>query len=131
MKVDALHTLLTQNVGMQVTIHDDAFITSNWKISDHLQKQIVFFPDDETSTVYMSILFDEKSENPALLAALLMENLKLAMVKYCLDKDGRFMALAELADDAVSVDSIRKALFSLFTAAGRFQELLVSTGTVK
>jgi hypothetical protein len=130
MKIDDLAVLLTQNVGLKVDVHD-TFITSIWKISDKVQKQIVFFPDDETKLVYMSILFEERSQDPALLMALLKENLKLSVVKFCMDKDGGFIVLAELPDEFVTVDLIRKALFGLFTAAGRFQELLVSTTAKK
>ncbi|MEX2682269.1 MAG: YbjN domain-containing protein [Candidatus Sigynarchaeota archaeon] len=125
MKIDDLKVLLTQNVGLQVDVHD-TFLTSTWKISDKLHKQIVFFPDEETKLLYISILFEERSQDPEFLAALLKENLKLSVVKFCMDKDGGFMVLAELPDDFVTVDVIRKALFGLFTAAGRFQELLVA-----
>ena len=130
MKVDDLNVLLTQNAGLQADVHD-TFITSTWKISDKVQKQIVFFPDDETKLLYMSILFEERNQEPAFLSALLKENLKLSVVKFCMDKDGGFMVLAELPDDFVNVDLIRKVLFGLFTAAGRFQELLASTATKK
>jgi hypothetical protein len=130
MKVDDLKVLLTQNVGLQAEAHD-TFVTSTWKISEKVKKQIVFFPDDETKLLYISILFDERSQDPAFLAALLKENLKLSIVKFCMDKDGGFMVLAELPDDFVTTDLIRKALFGLFTAAGRFQELLASTATKK
>ncbi len=126
MKTDDLAILLTQNVGLKVDVHG-TFITSIWKISGKVQKQIVFFPDDETKLVYISIVFEERSQDPALLVALLKENLKLSVVKFCMDKDGEFMVLAELPDECVNVDLIRKALFGLFTAAGRFQELLAST----
>jgi hypothetical protein len=126
MNVDDLKVLLTQNVGLQVDAHD-TFITSAWKISDKVQKQIVFFPDDETKLLYISILFEERGQDPRFLAALLRENLKLSVVKFCMDKDGGFIVLAELPDELVTVDLIRKALFGLFTAAGRFQELLAST----
>ncbi len=130
MNINDLKILLTQNVGLQVDVHD-TFITSAWKISDKVQKQIVFFPDDETKLLYISILFEERGQDPKFLAALLRENLKLSIVKFCLDKDGGFMVLAELPDDFANVDVIRRALFGLFTAAGRFQELLVSTTGTK
>ncbi|MBN2150386.1 MAG: YbjN domain-containing protein [Candidatus Lokiarchaeota archaeon] len=125
MNVADLKVLLTQNVGLQVDDHG-TFITSVWKISDKVQKQIVFFPDDETKLVYVSIRFEERCDDPGFLAALLRENLKLSVVKFCMDKDGRFMALAELPDDFVSDDLIRRALYGLYTAAGRFQELLAA-----
>ena len=122
--------LLTQEVGLQVDIHD-TIITSAWKISDKLHKQIVFFPDEEMKLLYISILFEEHSDDPEFLAALLKENLKLSVVKFCIDKDGDFMALAELPDDFVTAGVIRKALFGLFTAAGRFQELLAAAARTK
>ncbi len=130
MKINDLKVLLTQNVGLQVDVHD-TFITSTWKISDKMHKQIVFFPDDDTKLVYISILFEERSQDPKFLAALLKENLKLSIVKFCIDKGGGFMVLAELPDDFVTVDVIRKALFAIFTAAGRFQELLASAAVTK
>jgi hypothetical protein len=130
MKVDDLKVLLTQNLGLQADAHN-TFVTSTWKISEKVQKQIVFFPDDETKLLYISILFKERSQDPTFLTALLKENLKLSIVKFCMDKDGGFMVLAELPDDFVTVDLIRKALFGLFTAAGRFQELHASTATKK
>ncbi|NMC08282.1 MAG: hypothetical protein GYA24_23955 [Candidatus Lokiarchaeota archaeon] len=125
MKVNDLGVFLTQNVGLKVDVHD-TFITSAWKISDTLQKQIVFFPDDDTRLLYISILFEERNQDAAFMAALLKENLKLSVIKFCMDKDGGFMALAELPDEFVNVDLVKKALFGLFTAAGRFQELLAS-----
>nr|MDO8108755.1 YbjN domain-containing protein [Candidatus Sigynarchaeota archaeon] len=123
MELEDLRILLTQNLGMEVTVHEK-YIMSYWKIDKKIQKQIIFFPDAETRILYISMRFDEKNQDADFLAKLLKENLKLSFVKFCMDKDGNLMALAEVPEASISDECLRTSLYAVFKAAERFYVLL-------
>jgi len=123
MNLDDLREMLVQSLGIEVSMQD-TYIISHWKIANSIEKEILYFIDDETGLLYISTSFDEKSTDAAFLMKLLKENLKLTAVKFCMDKDDAIMAMVELPTDTVSDEVLRRGIFAVYKATERFYELL-------
>ena len=126
MNIYDLHVILVQSLGIEVTMQDN-YIISHWKIGNTIDKEILYFIDEQAGLLYISTNFGEINPDHAFLIKLLKENLKLSMVKYCMDKDDAIMAMVELPADIVSDEALRHGIYAVYNATERFFELLAET----
>jgi hypothetical protein len=126
MNINDLHVMLIQSLGIEVTMQDN-YIISHWKIGNTIDKEILYFIDNETGLLYISTSFGDISPDHIFLIKLLKENLKLSSVKYCMDKDDAIMAMVEMPADMVSEEALRHGIYAIYKATERFYELLAKT----
>lgn len=123
LNLDDLRVMLVQSLGIEVSMQDN-YIISFWKIANTIEKEILYFIDDDTGLLYISTKFDEKETDNSFLIKLLKENLKLSTVKFCMDKDDTLMAMAELPAEVISDELLRRGIYAVYKATERFYELL-------
>ncbi|HME54203.1 MAG TPA: hypothetical protein VKM55_18400 [Candidatus Lokiarchaeia archaeon] len=123
MNLEDLRVMLVQSLGIEVSMQEK-YIISHWKIANKIEKEILYFIDDETGLLYISTSFDEKITDNAFLIKLLKENLKLSGIKFCIDKDDAIMVMAEILAEIVSDEVLRRGIYAVYKATERFYELL-------
>lgn len=122
MKLDDLKVLLVQNLGLDVEKQED-FLVSNWKVSEQYQKQLLFYIDDQASLLTVSTRLNEKISEDVI-KKLLHLNLKLSLVKFCLDTQENLMILGELPIADFSVNFLKRVVYGVYKSIERFYELL-------
>ncbi|MHA1698027.1 MAG: hypothetical protein ACTSVI_07805 [Promethearchaeota archaeon] len=123
MKIKDLEVILIQNFGMDTKLVNDYIITF-WRISDDLQREILFYIDEDTNLIYISTAFHEIKVDNAMLRRLLKENLKLSLAKFCLDKSERVLILCEIPNELEHLDLLKRGIFAVYNATEKFYEIL-------
>ncbi|MFX0098009.1 MAG: YbjN domain-containing protein [Candidatus Hodarchaeota archaeon] len=121
MKLEDFKVLLVQNLGLDVKDHED-FLTSTWKISEKYQKQLVFYIDDQAGLITVSTRLDEEISED-IYKKLLHLNLKLSLVKFCMDKEDNLMVLGELPVADFSVAFLKRVVYGVYKSIERFYEV--------
>jgi hypothetical protein len=122
MTIDDLQIILEQSLGMNVIREENTLITA-WNLGGGMLREILLFVDDETQLVYISTRFEERVTDQTMLAGLLKENLKLAIVKFSMDKEGQILAVAEIPLEILTDEMLRRGIHAIYTAIERFYEL--------
>ena len=128
MNLDDLRIMLIQELGMQASILGDAVVTY-WNVKKDVKKELLFYIDEETNLVYVTIRFDEiTSENQHFMKQLLINNLNLSFVKFGLDKGGHVLALVEIPIATCTAPYLKRATLAIYRAAGKYHEIIASNG---
>ena len=129
MNLEDLNVILTQNLGINAEIKDD-FILSYWKISPEMEKKILFYIDQETGLLYVSLRLETSASGPEHYKQLLWENLKLSLVKFCLDKEGNIIILSEIPLELFSEGILKRAVFGIFKVLLQSDSEVIPLGKV-
>lgn len=123
MNINDLEVIITQEIGIQVSNQGD-YLIGHWKLDNGELLGIIFYHDEELKLTYITARLPELDKKGNILnTQLLKENLKIPLVKFCLDKESRVMVLSEIRDDMLTGEHVKRALYSLVKATGKYLKL--------